>query len=40
MMVFKEEETKLRIGIKENFEKFCLMLDEVKIRNDSFFLAY
>ena len=40
MMVFKEEETRLRQGIRSSFESFCKMLDDMKIRNDNFYLSY
>lgn len=40
MMVFKEEETKLRVGIRVGFDSFCKMLDDVKARNDNFYLSY
>lgn len=40
MMVFREEESKLRTGIKETFDKFCILLNEIKVRNDQFYLSY
>lgn len=37
MIVFKDDETRMRLSIKENFERFYSLMDNIKKRNDNFY---
>lgn len=40
MIVFKDDETRLRYSIRDTFERFYNVLESVKKRNDSYYVAF
>ena len=39
-MVFKDEETRMRLSIKDSFHRFIAMLETIKKRNDIYYREY